>query len=228
MSAVRDYYYLVKWDCLRELARKDTLVSMVLFSAVTLFIFSIAIPPVSEVGLAARPGLLWATVILAGTIGIDRAFRGEEQGLVLEGLLLAPIGRTTLYYGRVTSTFLLLAVMEAIVFVAFCGLYNVSLSWSSAFVLLGVLWAGTVGFVAVGVTLSAFTRAIPGGEVLLRILLFPLLIPMLGAGVKLTGQLFEGKPMSAQGWAMIVAFDLIYLCLSQILFEPIISDFDQR
>ncbi len=52
--------------------------------------------------------------------------------------------------------------------------------------------AGTLGIVAVGVTLSAMTRSMRGGDVLFRILLFPLLIPLFYAAVNATDLIFKG------------------------------------
>ncbi|MGE3166059.1 MAG: heme exporter protein CcmB [Planctomycetota bacterium] len=226
MSAVRTYLDLVKWDWVREMKRKDTLISMVLFSAVALMIFSFAIPPESQVGVAARAGLLWVTLLLAGTIGIDRAFRGEGQSRTLIGLLVAPVGRVTFYYARLTSTILLVAIMALVVLVAFCLLYNVSLDGWQMLGLAVTVLGGMIGFAAAGLTLSAMTRVIHGGEVLLRILLFPLLIPLFLASVQLTDRLFDGREIKIQSVVMIVAFDIIYTCAGQILFEVVMRDVD--
>lgn len=222
----RAYCDLVKWDWLREMKRKETIVTMTLFSLVTLMVFSFAIRPDSETGLKARAGILWVTFLFAGSIGIDRAFRGEGQSRVLQGLLLAPVGRATIYYARVTSTFLFVMVMELITFIAFCILYNIDMNLDTALKLGSGAVAATLGFVAAGVTLSAMTRAIRGGDVFLRLLLFPLLIPIFNAVVSYTNLVFNGRPLSSREIVILVAFDLVYVAAGQILFEVVVSDFD--
>lgn len=226
MSALRVYLSLVKWDWVREMKRKDTLISMVLFSLVTLMIFSFAIPPESQVGVAARPGLLWVTLLLAGSIGVDRAFRGEDSSRVLTGILISSVGRITFYYARLTSTVLLVSIMALLVLVAFCLLYSVPVDVWKIAKLTVTVWGGMVGFVAAGLTLSAMTRVVHGGEVLLRILLFPLLIPLFLATVQLTQRWFEGAAAKPNAIVMIVAFDVIYVFAGQILFEVVMRDAD--
>ena len=218
---------LVYWDWVHEMKRKETIVSMILFSLVTLFVFSRAIEPDSETGQKAHAGILWVTFLLAGAIGIDRAFRSGDGGnKVLEGLLLSPVGRTTIYYAKVTSTLLFLLVMEAVILVLFCVLYNVSISLSDLGALAVVILAVTIGLVAVGVTLSAMTRAIHGGDVILRILLFALLIPLLWSAVRVTASIFSEDAVDWNAIGIIGAFDLVYVASGQLLFEPILQDYD--
>ncbi len=226
MRALRVYFRLVYWDWVREMKRKDTIVSMILFSLVTLFIFSRAIAPDSETGVKARAGVLWVTFLMAGAIGIDRAFRGADGGRVLEGLLQAPVGRIAIYWAKLTSTFLYLAVMEGVVLCFFLLLYNVSIGAVQAAYLGLTILGTTVGFVAVGVTLSAMTRALHGGDVLLRILLFALLIPLFWAAVEVTGAVLAGRPVEPLETAVIGVFDVVYLAAGQMLFEPILRDYD--
>ena len=143
MNQLRAYRDLVRWDWVREMKRKETIVTMVLFALVTLMVFSIAIKSVSGSAGGAGPdgaalaakgetvekagaGILWVTFFLAGTIGIDNAFR--SGGRVLEGLLLSPVSRVTIYYARVTSTALYVLVMQAIALGAFCILYSIDVS----------------------------------------------------------------------------------------------------
>lgn len=226
MSAWKTYLSIVKWDWLREMKRKETLISMILFSLVTLMIFSFAIPPQSQLGVQARAGLLWVTLLLAGSIGIDRAFRGSDQDRVLVSLLIAPVGRVTLYYARLTSTFLLVSILGLVVFTVFCLLYNVGIDLWQGLCLIGTVLGTLLGFVAAGMTLSAMTRVIHGGEVLLRILLFPLLIPLFSAAVHQTNRLFDGEEIQGRAILMIVAFDVIYTLAGQVLFEVVLRDLD--
>ena len=225
MNPLRAYLDLVRWDWTREMKRKDTIVSMVLFSLVTLVTFTFAISPTSVSAVEARAGVLWVTFLLAGSIGIDRAFRDGENR-VLQGLLLSPLRRSTIYFARVTSTYLFVMVMEAITFVSFLILYNVGITWVAGLkIALGAVTA-TLGFVAAGVTLSAMTRAIRGGDVLLRILLFPLLIPLFYAVVNLTDLIFHGRAVTDREILILVSFDLVYVAAGQLLFEVVVADFD--
>ena len=227
MSSVRAYWRIIYWDWIREAKRLDTILSMLLFAMITLMIFSFAIDPTSETGVRVRAGVIWLTFLLSGAIGIDRAFRGEGAESVLQGILLAPVSRVALYYAKVTSTFLFVIAMEAVTLLVFCLLYGVDLvSQMAVLRLILIVVLGTAGFVSVGVTLSAMTRTIKGGEVLLRILLFPLMIPVFAATVDATKTALSGDPLLMKQLVLVGAFDLIYLAAGQILFEVILADYD--
>ncbi len=226
MNALRAFGALVRWECVRELRRGETVVSMVLFALVTLFVLSFAIDPSTETAVKAQPGILWTVFLLAGTIGIERSFGREGEERVLEGLLLSPVGRTTIYYARLASTWIFVAAMETVVLVAFLVLYNVRTDLATVAIVLLAAWVGTLGFVAVGVTLAAMTRSIRGGDVLLRLLLLPLLIPFFKAVVSLTTQALRGFEIGSREIAMIAAFDLVYIAAGQILFQLVVADFD--
>lgn len=224
MSAWRSFRTLVAWDFVREMRRKNTLVSMGMMALVTLIVFAFAIPPTSVELTEARAGVLWTTLLLAATVGIDRAFRGDGEGRLLEGLLLTPISRPTLYHARVVSTLLFVLTIAAPSLGLFLLVFNQDVSAE------GLLWISLVafgtlfGFVAIGVMLSSLTFSLRGGDVLLRVVLFPLLIPIFGAAVDATTRAFAGRPPEATHVGMILAFDLTFLGAGHILFEHGVKD----
>ncbi len=226
MNSIRVYFALLRWDCIREFKKAETLVSMLLFAAVTLFISALAIDPNTDPGLAARPGLLWVSVLLAGSIAIERAFRGADQEVVLQGLMLAPIPKTVVYYAKLSSTLLLVCTMESMVVIAFSWLYNLTPDFFMFVKLCGIMWFGSIGFVACGLTLSAFTRCLEGGEVLLRILLFPLLVPLMNGGVEATECILLGKDVPMDSYVLLACFSVTYVAVGQLLFGSIVKDFD--
>ncbi|MFN0058886.1 MAG: heme exporter protein CcmB [Planctomycetota bacterium] len=225
MGAVRAYWDFLRWDLRREFKRLDTLGAMLLFSLITLMIFSFAIRPDSETAVRVRAGVLWITYLLAGTIGVDRAMRSSDEK-VLEGLLLAPVARSVIFYARLSSTWILVVLMEAIILAAFCLLYNVALSAGAIAQLALVGGLVTVNFVAVGLTIAAMTRAIHGGEVFLRILLFPLMIPVFSAAVEATTAIFAGAELKLNPFVLIGATLLVYVGAGQLMFDQIFSDYD--
>ncbi len=226
MNGLKNFGALVRWECAREFQRGETIVSMVLFALVTLFVLSFAIDPSTETAVKAQPGILWTVLILAGTIGVERSFGRPGEERVLEGLLLSPVSRTTIYYSRLVSTWIFVAVMEFVVLIAFIVLYNVDVDLTAAGIILLAAWVGTLGFVALGVTLATMTRSIQGGEVLLRLLLLPLLIPFFKGVVSLTTQALRDWEIGGREMAIILAFDLVYVAAGQILFEQVVADFE--
>jgi len=215
---------LVRWDVIRELRRWNSLVPMALIAFVTLFVFAFAVDPTRIELQRSRGGILWATLLLAASVGVDRAFRGDGDGRLLEALLVAPVNRATLYHARVCSTFLFVLAMAAAVVPAFFVLYDQSVGVE------GALWIGACaalalfGFVAVGVLLSAMTWSVRGGDVLLRVLLFPILLPAFAAAVDLTSRVLDGREADSRALLLLLAFDLTFLGAGHLLFEHVVKD----
>lgn len=273
MKAISQFLTLVKWEWLREAKGFDTVISMVLFAAITLLVLSFAIDPelvstkqlsflgipatgpttgeaagspdsdsaelsakiISEIRYRLRAGILWVVCLLAGAVGIERAFRGGQDEKVLQGILVSPISRAVFYHAKLTATFLFVLIMEIIAFGLFLLLFNVSLSLERALLSLLFLAIGSLGYVAVGTTLSAMMRSVQGGEVLLRILLFPLMIPVFAVSVDATALLFAGEPVTwtpngpgvnLRHLGLLIGADLLYVFAGQILFEVVMAEYD--
>lgn len=223
----RAYCALVRWDWVREMKKKTTLISMGVMGLITLFLFSFAIPISStkaEILEDTRAGILWVTFLFAATIGIDRAFRNDAESGLLEGLLLAPVERMTLYFARVTSTLLFVVTLQGFLFVLFLVLFNQSISGEGLLGLIVSAIATDVGFVTIGVLISAMTWSLPGGDVMLRILLFPMLLPILNVTVEIADRAFDGRAPTAQQLGMLFAVDALFLGAGSLLFEHLVND----
>lgn len=221
------YRALVRWDWLREMKRKNTLISMGVMGLITLFLFSFAIPLTSdkaEVLVDTRAGILWVTFLFAATIGIDRAFRNDAESGLLEGLLLAPIGRATLYYARVTSTLLFIVSLQVVLLILFLVLFNQKLEGDGLWGLVLATLATDIGFVTIGVLISAMTWSLPGGDVMLRILLFPMLLPIFNVAVEIADRAFEGQAPTTKHLGMLFAIDVMFLGAGHLLFEHLVKD----
>jgi heme exporter protein B len=65
------------------------------------------------------PGVLWVVVLFAGVLGLNRSFGAEVDRGTLSALLLAPVDRSAIYFGKVlanlfftlATTLVILAVM---------------------------------------------------------------------------------------------------------------------
>ncbi len=83
-----------------------------------------------------------------------------------------------------------------------------------------------VGFVAVGTLFSAMTMGLRLREVLLPILLFPVIVPVVIAGVKATALLFQAP--AAPGWIhwvkLLAGFDLIFVVVCYAVFRFVVEE----
>ena len=73
------------------------------------------------------PGVLWATFVFAGTLGLNRSMATEKDRGCLDGLLLAPVDRSAIYFGKAISNLAFMLIVEAVVLPVYSLLYNVNL-----------------------------------------------------------------------------------------------------
>jgi ABC-type transport system involved in cytochrome c biogenesis permease component len=93
--------------------------------------------------------------------------------------------------------------------------------------MLGFLVTGTLGFSAVGTLFAAMLVRARSRDVLLPILLYPITIPVIIAGVRGTAALFQpeiDEPMARAWLGMLVFFDAVFVTLALWTFEPVMTE----
>ena len=91
----------------------------------------------------------------------------------------------------------------------------------------GLVLAGTMGFLAVGTLFSAMLVRTRSRDVLLPVLLYPMTVPALIAGVRGTAALIQQTPdwPTARAWmAMLLFFNAVFLTLALWTFDAVTSD----
>ena len=93
--------------------------------------------------------------------------------------------------------------------------------------LLALLASGTLGFAAVGTLFAAMLIRARSRDVLLPILLYPITIPVIIAGVRGTAALLQTEvdlPMARLWLSMLVCFDVVFVTLALWTFEPVMTE----
>ena len=212
-------------DFVTELKTRELLSAMFIFAllVILIFIFSInlSIVKASEVG----PGILWVAFLFAGTIGLNRSFMLEKENGCLMGLMLVPADRTAIYFGKLISNLIFLSIMELFILPLFMIFFNIDLL-SHLGPLLVVVFLGTLGFCALGTLLSSLSSNLKTREIMLPILLYPLLIPIIIAAVRMTGQILDGTELfDMMKWIGLTAsFDIIYIGVSIMTIDHILEE----
>ena len=224
MNYLRKILAIVWKDIIAELRTKEMFSAMFVFAVLVIVIFNFAfeLRGVDRVREAA-PGILWVAFTFAGVLGLNRAFVLERDRGCLEGLLLAPVDHTAIYFGKMISTVLFMLVVEALILPVFTVFFGINLFdiWLVIIVVLG-----TLGFAGVGTLLSAMTAQTRAREVLLPILLLPVAAPVLIFAVKATAGVLDGLPLSeiARWLQMLVAFDVIFPAVAFMTFDFVVKE----
>jgi heme exporter protein B len=225
MSYLRKILAIVWKDIVAEFRTKEMFSAMFVFAVLVIVVFTFAfdLRVSGERVRQVAPGALWVAFAFAGILGLNRAFVAEKDRGCLEGLLLAPVDHTAIYFGKMISTVLFMLVVEALMLPVFTAFFGVNLFDLR---LVFVIVLGTVGFASVGTILSAMTAQTRAREVLLPILLLPVAAPVLIAAVKATAGLLDGLTMGEVSlwWQLLLAFAFLYPAIAFMTFDFIVKE----
>ncbi|HUV89754.1 MAG TPA: heme exporter protein CcmB [Anaerolineae bacterium] len=223
LGFLRKVWAIVVKDMGVELHTREMVSAMLVFSVLALLVFSFALDLRGTVARAAAPGVLWATVAFAGTLGLSRSLAREQQSGCMDGLLLAPMDRSAIFFGKAIGNLILMGIVEVALLPLFSALFDVPLLQGGVLVVTAL---GTVGYAAVGTLLAAIAVNTRAREVMLPILLLPLATPALIAAVQATGGLVEGGTLAeVGGWVrLLVAYDLIVVAVAMVTFGYVVEE----
>ena len=212
-------------DLLVEFRSRTAILSAVVFVVLVLMVFNFGRDPTAVAAIDLAPSILWVTFTFAAILALNRAFQLELENQALDGLLLAPISRGSIYLGKLIANLLFVATIEIIGVPLFALFFNVRVLHVAGPLAL-VIALATIGFVAVGTLFSAMTVRTRFAELLLPVLLLPFMIPPLIWAVIATSQLLADRPLSeALGWLkMLAAYDLIFVLVAFLLFPATVSE----
>src|ERR671919_740637 len=215
--------FAIVWKDLRAEFRSFELVSaMLVFSLLVILIFNFALELDIKTRQSVTAGVLWTTFAFAGTLGLNRSMAIEKDRGCLDGLLLAPVDRSAIYFGKVISNLAFMLIVELIVLPVYSVLYAVNLFQPG---LLLVILLGSIGYTAVGTLLAAMAVQTRTRDILLPILLFPVVIPVILAAVKASGGFLNGAeweeillPLN-----LLIAYDVISIAVAFMVFGNVVE-----
>jgi len=217
---------VLRKDFAIEVKSREILYTTLLFALSCVLVFSIAFVKQGEPLEDAAAGILWIAVEFAGTLALGRTFERERYGETLRALLLAPVPRAAIYVGKTLGILLLLFVVELLLVPLVTILFHAPLL-AEPVLLAALLVFGTVGFAAVGALFAAMLVRARSRDVMLPILLYPITVPVMIAGVRATVALLHSPPDTATVtmWiAILAAFDVVFVTLSLWTFEPVMTE----
>ena len=184
----RTAWLVLKKDAAIEAKSWEVLTTTLFFAVSCVLIFSFAFVKEGRAVEDAAAGILWIAIAFSGTLALGRTFERERYGETLRALLLAPAPRAALYVGKLMGMLALLGMAEVLLVPMVALLFQAPL-FTRPLLLLGLLAGGTIGFCAVGTLFAAMLVRARSRDVLLPILLYPITIPVIIAGVRGTAAL---------------------------------------
>jgi heme exporter protein B len=217
-----------------QIARKDLAIeyrtrsaffSSLVFSLLGVSIFYMVWDPTAVRPLDMAPGVLWTIFAFAGMLGLHRAFGLELQTRAMDGLLLAPVPRESIFLGKALANFVYVSAVLAMTIPAVVLFYNLEFG-SGLLILGGVGVLAAVGLVTVGTLFSSMTVHTRFAELLLPMLALPFFIPVVVPAAQASAKLLVGAELkTVMPWIQVlVAFDLIFAVACLLAFPFTIED----
>jgi heme exporter protein B len=225
VSVLRAALQIAGKDLRIETRNRTALLTAVTFAVLVQMVFVFARQPgeVSRQDMA--PAVLWVMLAFTALVVLNRAFLLEREHAALEAILLAPVSRVALFWGKWFANVVLVVVVLLIAMPLWVLFFNVP----PRLALLGVLGLAvlaTLGFLAAGTLFAAMTSRTRYAELLLPVLLLPFLLPPIFAGASAATRVLSGRPFDEiAGWLRILlTYDVAFLAVAALLFPHVVDE----
>jgi heme exporter protein B len=223
---VRAVWLVARKDLLVELRSREILYTTIFFAVSCVLVFAFGFVREGRALDDAAAGILWIAIAFSGTLALGRAFERERQSETLRALVMAPVDRPALYVAKLLGVLMVMAAVEALILPLVALLFQAPL-FRSPLTMLALVAAGTLGFTAVGTLFAAMLVRARSRDVLLPVLLYPITVPVIIAGVRGTAALLQAEPdvAVARAWlSLLLSFDVVFITLALWTFEPLMTD----
>jgi len=204
-----------------EARTKEILYTTLLFGVLIVVIFAFGFVD-RKAATQAAPGVLWTSMLFAGTVSINRSFEREREGNCMAGLMLVPGTGLALFFGKFVANVLFLGALEVLIAPLVTLMFQLPKVPNVGAISLA-LALGVVGYAALGTLVGAMLSHVRLRAILLPVVLFPLVIPVLGIGVTVTGMLLADQPEAFQYLSIVAMLDLILIMVSAWLFDRLVE-----
>ncbi len=211
MVVLRQVWAVLAKDLLVELRTREVLYAMGLFSALVVVIFAFSFAARDEALADVAPGIPWVALVFAGTLGLSRTMAREGEGDCLTGLLVSPAPRSAVFLGKALANLVFMLALEALLLPLCALLFRLDFSAAPG-IQVALFALGTVGLSALGTVFSVLLLQSRLREVLLPLVFFPVVVPVVIAGVKGTAAVLAGDVPAAREWLLLLlGFDAVFV-----------------
>ncbi len=207
---------IVNKDLRGEMRSRELLSVMTIFAFLCILVFSFALELDRLAREEAISGVLWVTLIFASMLGFNRSLAQEGDQGNLDALLLAPVSRPAIFFGKLLSSFLFTLLVAVVLLPLMTIIYNKNLlnGWLMLTTVLGVFAFSTIGALLSMLTLHTRSR-----EAMLPIAMLPVALPLLLTALRASANILKGAP--TREWLvwlqLLAAVTVIYLALCWLL-----------
>lgn len=233
---MRTAFAIAAKDLRAEARSKEVAPAMLLFALALVFLFTFALPPGSGRAPVPLPRagsvgareiasvFLWSSLLFAAIVGFGRSAALEREGSRLDALVLAPVDPALVFAGKAIANFLYLSFIAILVFFSFVVFIGVAPGAILGFLPIALMT--NIGLAVIGTLFGTATQYSRAKELLLPLLIFPSVLPLLLAAIRLTSEaLVHGDPFTETRWFILIAiYDIVFATIGAVTFEFVIRE----
>src|SRR4051794_22356982 len=219
------YITILAKDLRAELRTLQSLPAMALFATTTFVIFRFGLDRTQLSGSLAA-GVLWATLLFAAVLGINRLFVAEREEGGFDAIRLAPIDRSVLFAAKAAALVIYLLALELVAVPIFALFFLQDLGGLAP--LAPILLLADLGLAVTGTLISSMAVNSRARDLLVPLVLLPLVVPLMIAAAGATDPLLElggpGYHRFGTWLAVLGLYDLIFLLVGYAVFDFLLED----
>lgn len=221
---IRAALAIARKDVTLLISRGTGLAQAFLLGLLLIFVFSLARGIAEDFSAQASAAIFWMATAFCQVLVFNSLYALEEDNGQRHGLLLAPIPAQAVWLGKALAGLLLLLMAQLLFIPATIVFLDQNIQGSLMQGLAAIILAD-LGMAAVGSLLGALSQGQAARESLLSIIIFPLLLPLLLAAIRIGAAVFSGMDMEGTGgwFKILVAFDALFLAAALVLFVFVYS-----
>lgn len=215
---------IVKKDILMEVRTKQVINAALVFAVLFVVVFSFTMEIGSNMEQKLSGGIFWVSVAFAGILSFNKTIGSETDNGSFEALMLAPVDKSAVFFGKVISNMLFLFLVEVILIPLFLVFYNVFIISHPLMAVVIIL--STYAYSLIGTLFSIISVRTSSKEIMMPVLFLPFMVPVIIAAVLATNVfILGGQIQFSYNWIKLTAvFDIIFTAIIYGIFSLIIED----
>lgn len=204
-------------------SREIGVIQALLIGLLLIFIFSLSKPLDEKITAQAAATIFWLASMFCQVLVFNILYHIESINNTWSGLILTPSPVQSIWLGKALAGLIIISIAQLIFIPAIIIFLNQSpgLYWTQSLLIVFLI---DIGLVSIGSLIGGLSQGQSTQESLISIVLFPLVLPLLLAGIHTcTDALSQETPKIMDSWIhLVIAFDAIFTAAGLVLF-PIIS-----
>ncbi|MBQ7585316.1 MAG: heme exporter protein CcmB [Desulfovibrionaceae bacterium] len=206
--------------------RAGAFIQALLLGLILIFVFSLSQGVGETLSAQNSACVFWLSSLFGQVLLFNQLYNLEEVNRSSLALLLRPSPPQSIYLAKTLAGLILLILAQLIFLPASIIFLGQNLPQSIIYLLVNIILID-LGLAALGSLLGALAQGQSARESLLSILLFPLLTPLLLAGISLQTHAYTlNQPLPMNWLSLALSFDAIFLSAGLLLFPYIYNGED--